>query len=146
MKKRFLKIILVTAISAATALICNSSVMAETILHSSSGYTDKVVITITGQGYYNLNEPAGGVHVRTYGVRAFTVGYGDNSNDISTTFSIRGSLRKPDSSKPFSKSATGEICDYSYNTTYEMFIHVDSTITTSSSYYGYSSQESNYNC
>lgn len=146
MKKNFLKTSLVTAISIATALICSSSVMAETVFRAKPAYTSEHPIEIKAEGYYSLNEPAGGVHVRTYGVRAYTVGYGDSKNDISTSFNIVGYLRTSSSSKPFSKSETGEICDYNYKSTYETFIQVDSTITTSSSYYGYSSQECNFNC
>lgn len=147
MKKDFLKKTLVTTIAMITAGTCSSSVMAETIRATTTEKTNGTQkITITAQGYTDLYEPSGGVHLRTYGVRAFTVGYKDDKNDITTQFNIEGSLHTQSTSTPFTKSNNGEICDYYNRTTAFEYSQVTSKITTNSSTYGTSTQECNYTC
>ncbi len=125
---------------------CCLSASAETIKATTSSHTDgKQSITITSEGYMDYNIPTPSVEIYFYGVRAYTPGYG-NSNNITTSFSILGKLNQTSSSKSFRKSGSGEICDYKSNGIETLYNNVSSTITTSSTVYGSSSQECNYNC
>lgn len=146
MKKDFLKKVLVTTIAMITAGTCSSSVMADTIRATTTAHTNIIMITIKAQGYTDLYEPVSGVRVRTYGVRAFTIGFNDDDNEIATQIKIEGNLYTQSTSTPFTKSNYGEICDYYKQTTAFEYSQVTSKITTNSSFYGTSTQECNYTC
>lgn len=103
-------------------------------------------IKITTEGYTSTNSPVGGVYVYTYGVRSYTNGYNDDDVLATTKFIISGSLHNGSSSTPFSKTQSDvEICDYS-QTTGTNYDYCNSTVNTTSSYYGTSTQICNFAC
>lgn len=132
-----------------TAGVLGTSAVADTISTIETTYAftkgEEQSIKITAEGYMKYHVPTPSVEIFFYGVKAYTPGYGNN-NTITTSFNIDGKLRTSNSSTPFSKSGNGEICAYLSNGTETLYQSVGSTITTSSSVYGSSSQECNYNC
>lgn len=101
-------------------------------------------IKITARGYTDVFEPSGGVHVYYWGVKAYTPGY-NNSNTITTKFTISGYAHSDTLSDPFSGTGTGESLSKSISSTSSVkYNYVTSTIKTSSSVYGTSSQNCNF--
>ncbi len=102
-------------------------------------------IMITSQGYIDTYSPAGGVYVDVYGVRGFTQGH-NNDSTITTNFTITGNLHNETRSDSISKTGTNvEICDYSKTTSID-YDYCDSTVSTTSSVYGTSTQICNFAC
>ena len=73
-------------------------------------------IKITARGYTDVYEPSGGVHVYYWGVRAYTPGY-NNSNTITTKFTITGYAHNSSTSDYFSGSNSGEHYDKDISST-----------------------------
>lgn len=139
---------IVASVIAATTMIVgvgalNVGALSKSVV-STSGPTNK--ISITTEGYTSFYSPVGGVYVYTYGVRSYTNGYNDDLVDALTNFTISGNLHNGSSSTPFSKSASNvEICDYS-QTTGTDYDYCSSTVSTSSTIYGTSTQVCNFAC
>ena len=103
-------------------------------------------IKITARGYTDTYEPSGGVHVYTWGVRGQTPGYNDPDNYITTTFTINGKAYYSSSYDTFGGSGTGESLTKTITSNSSTkYSYIASTVNTSSSIYGTSTQGCNFN-
>lgn len=124
-----------------------TSMAAEVIRVKKISYTSKpkASIMITAEGYTEHFNPAGGVHVYNYGVRAYTSGYG-NKQDIQTNFTFTGTLTHDGKIELVSKSKTGESLEYEYGFGSEPgYVACAVKVKTSSATFGVTTQDVVYN-
>jgi hypothetical protein len=138
--------IIVSMVTAVCVMCVNASALTYRGKPSYAYTSGQQSIKITARGYTDLYQPAGGVYVYCWGVHAYTPGY-NNSNTITTYFSISGQAHNSNTSSSFSNSGTGEsLKAQTTSGSSTAYNYVTSTVTTSSSVYGTSYQNCNFSC
>lgn len=98
-------------------------------------------VRIRTRAFTEYYSPAGGVNVYSYGVESDVI----TGSSLQTYFSISGSVSNSSSSASIGNSGTAHSIRASKNTSSsDSYNHVNSSITTNSSSFGYSYQECNF--